>query len=136
MLLTISGLHKFIGNDILGSRRALLTADSIYKSRNEVKSKYFIRNNIFLGFNYNETDDLVKSVMYLNLAKELSIETNNYRLLGDALYNLGVIYLEQNKIAESKLYFKEAIMYSEKVNNAEIIAFCNLNICRLFMMKP
>ena len=132
LVLTIFGFHKYVNDDILGSRSALLKADSIYKSYNEIKSKYYIRNNIFLGLNYStNNNDSTKSLQFLRLARDVSIKINDQKLLGDALHNIGIIYANNDIIDQAKKNFDESIYYCEKSNNIEILGYCNLSLSML-----
>ncbi len=129
-LLTVQGFHSYISNDVYVSRTALLKADSIYNSQKNSEHRYFIRNKVFLGLNYNVANDTIKSLRYLKEAESIAQKVDT-KMLADAKQNLAVVYLNSGETEKAEIYAKEALALAKLSHNHEIAAFANVTLSRI-----
>jgi len=130
-VLTIQGLREFYSNNIMKSRNVLLKADSLYKNQENHIDKYYIRNQIFLGQNYDVFTDTIRSLYYLNNAFSLASEIQNASLQADAAHSLAVVFLNSKNYKKAEEFVEQSLDFCKLSNNKEIAAFANLTKSRI-----
>ncbi len=125
ILLKLRKIASFLGNDDL-ALNYLESAISIAKS-GEVPIDYIIKIHNKLGISYYKNKQFEKALSHfkinINFLENEKISIKNKDYLGSAYLYIGLINLEENKIVESKGYFKKVLEIGNTSSNVKLKYF-------------
>lgn len=87
-----------------------------YLKENSILGNLVI-NYINIGISYNSLNQIDSSLIYLNLAKEIAIETDNQTLLSIIYHNLGRVQFAKENYKESIDYYNKALTVNKREGN-------------------
>ncbi|MHA1913917.1 MAG: tetratricopeptide repeat protein [Promethearchaeota archaeon] len=125
ILLKLRKIASLLGNDDL-ALNYLESAIAIAKS-GEVPIKYIIKIHNKLGISYFKEKKYENALSHFKIIinflenEKISFKSKDY--LGTAFLYIGLINLEQNKLVESKLYFKKVLEIGNASSNVRLKYF-------------
>jgi tetratricopeptide (TPR) repeat protein len=125
ILLKLRKIASFLGNDDL-ALNYLESAISVAKS-GEVPIDYIIKIHNKLGISYYKNKQFEKALSHfrinINFLENEKISIKNKDYLGSAYLYIGLINLEENKVVESKGYFKKVLEIGNTSSNVKLKYF-------------
>ena len=125
ILLKLRKIAAFLNNEDL-ARNYLESALGVAKS-GEVPIDYIIKIHYKLGISYFKQKDYEKALNHFNIIinflKNEKIPFIKKDYVGMAYLHIGLIYLEQNKIIESKAYFRRVLEIGNKLPKIKLTYF-------------
>ena len=125
ILLKLKKIAALLNNEDL-ARNYLESALGVAKS-GEVPIDYIIKIHYNLGISYFKKKDYEKALNHFNIIinflKNEKIPFIKKDYVGMAYLHIGLIYLEQNKIIESKAYFRRVLEIGSKLPKIKLTYF-------------